>query len=113
MKLYILRCSVEPDVFGFTPDPTGANLPHELGPWRSAGGGTAVQAYAGGIVDGLAPSDPIMKAIERDGFYLARSGLVISSAPEPGRSGAKRRGASRSAWVAFTHSKALDDEEQA
>ena len=84
MATFLFRSAREPDVFGFTADPSGANLPEELGPWRRAGAGTAAQSYAGSSLDGLASSDPVIKAVERDGFYLARSGLTISAAAEPG-----------------------------
>ena len=33
MKLHIFKSGKEPDVFGFTADATGGNLPSELGPW--------------------------------------------------------------------------------
>jgi hypothetical protein len=81
MAIFLFRSAKEPDVFGFTADPAGANLPAELGPWHKAGTGTAAQSYAGSSLDGL---DPVIKAVGRDGFYLARSGLTISSAAEPG-----------------------------
>jgi hypothetical protein len=84
MNIYLFRSTKEPDIFGFTADSTGGNLPDEFGPWRAAGGGSAAQAYAGSSLDGQAASDPVVKALERDGFYLARSGLTISTAPEPG-----------------------------
>ena len=84
MTIFLFRSAKEPDVFGFTADPAGANLPAELGPWHKSGTGTAAQSYAGSSLDGLASSDPVIKAVERDGFYLARSGLTISSAAEPG-----------------------------
>lgn len=79
MELTIFQSVKEPDVFGFTADPTGGNLPPEIAPWRRAGTGTAAQTYAG---SGL--SDPVVKAVERDGFYLARSGVAIPAKPEPG-----------------------------
>ena len=64
-------------MFGFTADPTGANLPAEFAPWQKSGEATAAQAYADSSLDGLAASDPVVKAVERDGFYLARSGSTI------------------------------------
>jgi hypothetical protein len=82
MKLYIFRSAVESDWFAFTADPTGANLPRELAPWHGTTDGAAT-AYAGTSVDELAPSDPVLKAVDRDGFYLARSGFVISSTKGP------------------------------
>jgi hypothetical protein len=84
MNIYLFRSTKEPDVFGFTADSIGGNLPEERGPWQAAGGGTVAEAYAGSSLDGLAPSDPVVRAVERDGFYLARSGLTISPTPEPG-----------------------------
>jgi hypothetical protein len=84
MAISLFRSTKEPDVFGFTADPTGANLPGEFAPWRKSGGGTAAQAYAGSTLDGLAASDPVVKAVERDGFYLVRSGSTISSTPDLG-----------------------------
>jgi hypothetical protein len=76
MTISLFRSMQEPDVFAFTDDPTGGNLPTELGPWQSAGAGTAATSYAGASLDGLAMSDPVMRAVERDGFYLARSGVI-------------------------------------
>jgi hypothetical protein len=85
MKLTLFRSTKEPDVFGFTADPTGSNLPDEFGPWRKAGEGTAAHAYAGDSLDsGIASSDPVMKAVERDGFYLARSGVTGTHSQESG-----------------------------
>ncbi len=84
MEISLFRSAKEPEVFGFTPDPTGSNLPDEFGPWERAGRGTAAQTYAGDSLDGLASSDPVIKAVERDGYYLARSGLTISAPPQPG-----------------------------
>jgi hypothetical protein len=77
MKLSLFRSTVEQNVFGFTADPTGCNLPEELGPWQKAGEGTSAYTYAEKNFEGLALSDPVIRAVERDGFYLARSGMTI------------------------------------
>jgi hypothetical protein len=77
MAISLFRSGKAPDVFGFTADPTGGNLPTEFAPWEMAGSGTAAQSYAGTSLDGLALSDPVIRAVARDGFYLARSGLTI------------------------------------
>jgi hypothetical protein len=79
MKLSLFRSTVEQNVFGFTADPTGCNLPEEFGPWQKAGEGTSAHTYAENSLDGLALSDPVIRAVERDGFYLARSGTIIGS----------------------------------
>ena len=78
MKLTVFRSTREPDLFGFTADPTGSNLPEALVPWRKVGEGTAAQTCAGDSLGGIAASDPVIKAVERDGFYLARSGSTTS-----------------------------------
>lgn len=80
MTISLFRSTKEPDIFGFTDDPTGRKLPPELGPWQSAGAGTAAALYAGTSLDGLSLSNPIMKAVGEDGFYLARSGPVAMPA---------------------------------
>jgi hypothetical protein len=77
MAISIFRSTKKPDVFGFTADPTGANLPDEFAPWQKSGDAIAAQAYANSSFDGLAASDPVVKAIERDGFYLALSGSTM------------------------------------
>jgi hypothetical protein len=83
MILTLFRSAKDTDIFGFTSDPAGCNLPDELGPWCKAG--NSAQIYAGTSLDGLASSDPVRKAVERDGFYLARSGIfAVSATPEPG-----------------------------
>jgi len=83
MKLTLFRSAKEPDIFGFTADMTGSNLPAEFGPWLKAGESTSAQTYAGTSLDGLASSDPVIKAVERDGFYLARSGVTVAPTPDP------------------------------
>jgi hypothetical protein len=84
MLLTLFRSSKQPDVFGFTADPSGSNLPDEFAPWEKAGEGSAAQTYAGGSLDEIASSDPVLKAVEHDGFYIARSGVTIPYSPEPG-----------------------------
>lgn len=84
MEISLFRSCTEPAVFGFTADPTGCNLPAEFGPWLKAGAGTAAQTYAGDCLDGIALSDPIIRAVDSDGFYLTRSGVTGSSATGAG-----------------------------
>jgi hypothetical protein len=52
MTISLFRSTKEPDVFGFTVDPTGSNLPAQFGPWQSAGDGTAAMSYAEMNLDG-------------------------------------------------------------
>ena len=79
MTISLFRSTKEPDVFGFTVDPTGSNLPAQFGPWQSAGDGTAAMSYAEMNLDGLALSNPVMRAVKQNGFYLTRSGLTDTS----------------------------------
>jgi hypothetical protein len=76
MKIYLFQSTRELDVFGFTSDETGGRLPAELGPWtwtRSGERGTLETESDTETPAGHGSSDPMMAAIERDGFYVARS----------------------------------------
>lgn len=75
MVISLFRSAKEPDLFGFSDDSKGRNLPAEFGPWQSAGVRTAASSYAENSLNELAISDPVMRAVKQDGFYLARSGL--------------------------------------
>jgi hypothetical protein len=81
MKLTLFRSTKETDTFGFTTDPTGSNLPYKLALWRKAGEGGSADAYAIESLEGLALSDPVMRAIASDGFYLARAAEWWSRTP--------------------------------
>jgi hypothetical protein len=77
MRIYLFKSEVDAEVFGFTIDETGANLPDRFAPWRSFGDLiTSSSKPLLGI--GLTAT----ATIKRDGFYLARSGLVVSRIPE-------------------------------
>jgi hypothetical protein len=55
---------VDTGVSAFTTDPTGANLPANLAPWRPINGGRAM---------GLgSPLDPFVMRVNRDGYSLIR-----------------------------------------
>ena len=84
LKLTLFRSTKEPDIFGFTSDPTGHNLPGQFGPWHKAGQGSSAQTYAGNSLEGLALSDPVIRAVEHEGYYLARSGITVTLGQEPG-----------------------------
>jgi hypothetical protein len=72
MQIYIFSSVRNSSVSAFTSDSTAANLPIAYAPWRSSMD-TALPTW------GLA--DPIMAAIQRDGFFLvnARSSSKIRS----------------------------------
>jgi hypothetical protein len=80
MKIHLFKSAREPDVFGFTGDETGNNLPVELGPWTRSGGGAPIETGPGtDALAGIGSSGPMMEAIEKDGFYVARSGECQTS----------------------------------
>ncbi len=79
MKLSLFKSMKEPDVFAYTADPSGGNLPAEFGPWLKAGEGSPAEAHAGQDPNGLSPSDPISMAVAKDGFYLVRSGVPMQT----------------------------------
>jgi hypothetical protein len=62
MQIYIFISESQPSVRAFTEDGTGGNLPREYAPWRAANAGRA-------MLIGSA-SDPVAKAVQRDGFFL-------------------------------------------
>ena len=67
MKVYVFRSGRDPEVYGFTSEVTGSNLPADLEPWQAQGGAMpATQATA---------SDMILETLRDRGFYLMRSAL--------------------------------------
>jgi hypothetical protein len=70
MQIYILSSVRNSSVSAFTSDPTAGNLPVAYAPWQSSMD-TALPTW------GLA--DPVMAAIQRDGFFLVHA----HSAAEP------------------------------
>jgi hypothetical protein len=73
MKIHLFRSLKEPDVFGFTGDETGANLPAGFGPWTPAEAGGALETRPADRSIRYGQTGPIFVAIQRDGFYVARS----------------------------------------
>lgn len=81
MKLHTFRSGKEPDVFAYTGDVTGANLPAELGPWTPCEGAPEVGPRASLI--GVGASGPVFAAIQRDGYWVGRSEVIASSTGVP------------------------------
>jgi hypothetical protein len=64
MTLHIFQSSGSPELFGFTADPAGANLPEASGQWESIG-----DAIPLGVA--MASASPkISEEVERLGFAL-------------------------------------------
>jgi hypothetical protein len=73
--LYLFWSRSDIEVFGFTADVDGRNLPVEFGPWERNGDGACLYA---GADESLPVSDPVRLAIQNDGFYLGRSSLLAT-----------------------------------
>jgi hypothetical protein len=75
MNLHLFRSGKEPDMFGFTPDATGADLPAELAPWTRSGEGVAQQAWP---IEGARYIQfaPIFDAVGHDGYYVGLSEII-------------------------------------
>lgn len=73
MTLHLFHSLAVPNVFGFTQDATGTNLPPEYAPWEHAGEDAVfnIALSQETLVDGIA--NPICTAVERDGYYLGRT----------------------------------------
>jgi hypothetical protein len=70
MDVYRFQSTKRLDVFGFTAEETGSNLPDDLGPWAPLESGAVPTGSDVGA------SKPIVAAVKRDGFYLTRSETV-------------------------------------
>ena len=62
MQVFIFASESCQSISAFTSDDTGANLPAAYAPWRAVNGGRAM-AVGGG-------TDPVARAVERDGYFL-------------------------------------------
>jgi hypothetical protein len=71
MMVFVFQSGADQDVFGFTRDEDGANLPAEFEPWQQTGS----QA----MPVGAQPHDPLVRALDTDGYYLARASEGLRS----------------------------------
>ena len=67
----LFQSAVDPEVFGFTHDSTGQNLPDKFAPWRKASQGGSLYLGTGESEAQLGSDDPVVRAVESQGFYLA------------------------------------------
>lgn len=59
MELTVFKSSARTEILGITPEPSGANLPVHLAPWRRTG-----------IVILRPEMHDVQEALDRDGFFL-------------------------------------------
>jgi hypothetical protein len=71
----------DPNVLAFTIDPQGENLPDEFAPWQAKG---RQVLPTGQVLAGVGQADDVISALQRDGFYLVKSGPTAThSGPIP------------------------------
>ncbi len=71
MKIYLFWSDGDKEVFAFTAEPSGENLPFEFAPWMKNADGEAIYTDQ----DEHPVVNAVILAVQRDGFYLARSKL--------------------------------------
>ncbi len=74
MDIFLFWSEADAELFALTLDREGKNLPAEFGPWSKNGHGEALYV---GADEGIAVprvSNAILRALQRDGFYLAEIG---------------------------------------
>jgi hypothetical protein len=94
MKLYIFYCSTDPTLYGLTPDPTGANLPKDACkgqwlPWTRQQSITILPTSPP-IIGAGNPAD-IIKAIQKDGYWIGRITIKITERVVKGKLNVKRK----------------------
>jgi hypothetical protein len=66
----LFQSDLDPEVFGFTQDATGRNLPGKFAPWRKSSQGASLYLGAGETSAQLGSGDPVIRAVQTQGFYL-------------------------------------------
>jgi hypothetical protein len=70
MMINLFQSAVDPEVFGFTQDTTGQNLPAKFAPWRKSSQGGSLYLGIGESSAQLGSDDPVIRAVQSQGFYL-------------------------------------------
>jgi hypothetical protein len=70
IMLNLFQSDLNPEVFGFTRDATGQNLPDKFAPWRKSSKGGALYLGVGESSAQLGSDDPVIRAVQTQGFYL-------------------------------------------
>jgi hypothetical protein len=77
MEIYSFISTARPSVKAFTSDMSGANLPAAYAPWRVANCGKATVFGS--------ESDPVARAVKRDGYFLLSGKGKAPSKPKAGQ----------------------------
>jgi hypothetical protein len=75
LTIHVFRCSVDPALCGYTPDPAGVNLPAHVpeGKWIYF---TTLQVASAQDRVGV-DSGALVRDVEERGYHLARSGVPL------------------------------------
>jgi hypothetical protein len=90
MMINLFQSGVDPEVFGFTQDATGRNLPERFAPWTKSSKGGSLYLGVGESSAQLGSDDPVIRAVQTKGFYL------VGAQPRPSTDRWKRQW--RNAW---------------
>jgi hypothetical protein len=71
MQVALFRSEKDPDVFAFTTDRTGANLPSDFAPWSQTPIQRATRAGLQKSGNGTRLGSAVAQALQRDGICLA------------------------------------------
>jgi hypothetical protein len=70
MMINLFQSEVDLEVFGFTRNATGENLPVQFAPWRKVSKGGSLYLGTGEFSAQLGSADPVIRAVQSEGFYL-------------------------------------------
>ena len=63
----VFRSGIDPNIFGFTEDEQGRNLPQEYAPWSRLG--SSAMPIGNAIL-----TDRVLAAVARDGYFISELG---------------------------------------
>ena len=72
----LFQSDADPEVFGFTQDSSGQNLPGRFAPWRKSSRGMSLYLGTGESSAQLGQRDPVLRAVETYGFYVVGTRVV-------------------------------------
>jgi hypothetical protein len=72
----LFQSDADPEVFGFTRDPTGQNLPARFAPWRKASHAGSLYLGTGESSAELGAKDPVIRAVQTKGYYLVETRTI-------------------------------------
>jgi hypothetical protein len=83
MDVHIFKSQSEGDLYGFTPEPSGDNLPADRGPWAPWSDRGSIQIFEDHPRPriGINEAD-ILAAIKSQGFYLINARIEARQTPE-------------------------------